>query len=58
MYQNLRLVLPSSQRFDSVHYEMLPEPRAEAFNETIENAVNAMQVCKSTDSGGLCMTSH
>jgi len=43
MYQNLRFVLPEAQRQDSIHYEMFPEPRAEALNARIEEAVSRMQ---------------
>lgn len=44
MYQNLRFALPEAQRQDSIHYEMFPEPRAEALNARIEEAVSRMQV--------------
>lgn len=44
MYQNLKMVLPKSQRQDSVHYEMFPESRPEALNPRIEEAVARMQV--------------
>eukprot|EP00026_Physarum_polycephalum_P001231 Phypoly_transcript_01232.p1 GENE.Phypoly_transcript_01232~~Phypoly_transcript_01232.p1 ORF type:complete len:1147 (-),score=157.12 Phypoly_transcript_01232:70-3510(-) len=43
MYQNLRFALPEAQRQDSIHYEMFPEPRAEALNARIEEAVSRMQ---------------
>jgi len=42
-YQNLRKILPESEREDCVHYLMFPTPVEEAINVRIEEAIGRMQ---------------
>jgi len=42
-YQNLKLALPPSEQQGSIHFDMIPEPAAEAIDPEIEADVKIMQ---------------
>ena len=43
LYKNLRNVVPAEDRAESVHFLMVPQPREELIDTTIESAVSRMQ---------------
>ena len=43
LYKNLRNVVPAEDRAESVHFLMVPQPKEELIDTTIESAVSRMQ---------------